>query len=354
MGIREVENIMTSILVSLSSIMSFVITWALGKKLIPYLHKLKYGQTILEIGPSWHNKKQGTPTMGGIMFIIGITVSSFITLIIYYLMVAPSNIRLQETPAMILKICSGLFMSLAYGLIGFLDDYIKVVKKRNLGLTAVQKLVLQFLIVAAYLFSLYFIKCAYGGISATTTIIPFFGRIDLGIFYWPLAAVLIVGMVNSVNLTDGIDGLSSSVTFFVGTFFLIIAGFLSMMGLSIVIGALMGGCLGFLIFNIHPAKVFMGDTGSLFLGGIICAIAFSMDLPILLPIIGIIYIAEMFSVILQVVYFKITNGKRLFKMSPLHHHCEMCGWSEVKICVVFSFITAIFGAISILIVVFGV
>ena len=168
-----------------------------------------------------------------------------------------------------------------------------------------------------------------------------------------MAALLIVGMVNAVNLTDGIDGLCTSITFFVAIFFMLIAGFLSMMNLSIVTGALIGGCFGFLIFNMHPARVFMGDTGSLFLGGLICAIAFTMDMPILLPIIGIMYVLEMFSVILQVTYFKVTKGKRLFKMSPLHHHFEICGWSETKLCLVFDVITVFFGILATVLVVCG-
>lgn len=344
---------MTSVWVLITTIISFLITWFIGKKIIPYLHNLKYGQTILEIGPSWHKNKQGTPTIGGIMFIIGIYASLIICMPLYYLFVVKGNMRLQEPPFMMLKIIAGLLMALAYGAVGFLDDYIKVVKKRNMGLTAVQKLILQFLIVGSYLLSLYFAETVYEGTNATCTLIPFIGRIDLGIFYWPLAALLIVGMVNAVNLTDGIDGLSASVTFFVAIFFMLISGLLSMINLSMATGALIGGCFGFLIFNIHPAKVFMGDTGSLFLGGFICAIAFTLDMPILLPIIGIIYVVEMFSVILQVGYFKLTNGKRLFKMSPLHHHFEMSGWSEIKLCIVFSVVTIIFGILAAISVVYG-
>ena len=264
-----------------------------------------------------------------------------------------NNVRLQEPPLMMLKIISGILMALAYGAIGFLDDYVKVVKKRNLGLTAMQKLIMQFLVAGIYLLLLYFAESMQKGNSVTSTIVPFFGRINLGIFYWPIAAVLIVGMVNAVNLTDGIDGLCTSITFFVSIFFMLIASFFCMINLSIVAGALLGGCFGFLMFNIHPAQVFMGDTGSLFLGGLICAIAFTINMPILLPIIGAMYVVEMFSVILQVIYFKATKGKRLFKMSPLHHHFEMCGWSEIKICIVFDMVTIIFGVIAIASIIFG-
>ena len=344
---------MASVWVLVATLTSFLITYFSGKKVIPYLHKLKYGQTILEIGPSWHKNKQGTPTMGGVIFVVGIFLSLILTLPLYYFFTVQNNLRLQEPPLMTLKIISGLLMALAYGVIGFLDDYVKVVKKRNLGLTARQKLIMQFLVVGSYLFSLYFSEIFQGGHSATSTLIPFFGRVDFGIFYWPMAALLIVGMVNAVNLTDGIDGLCTSITFFVAIFFMLIAGFFSMMNLSIVAGALLGGCFGFLMYNIHPAKVFMGDTGSLFLGGLICAIAFTLDMPILLPIIGVVYVAEMFSVMLQVAYFKATKGKRIFKMSPLHHHFEMCGWSEMKLCVVFDIVTIIFGILATIMVAFG-
>lgn len=343
---------MTNVWFIVVAISSFLITYFFGKKFIPYLHKLKYGQTILEIGPSWHKNKQGTPTMGGIIFILGIYLSIVIVMPLYYFFVAKGNLYLQEPPLTTLKIISGLLMALAYGGIGFLDDYVKVVKKQNLGLTAGQKLIMQFLVVGSYLLSLYWAEFFQEGSNATSTLIPFFGRVDLGVFYWPMAALLIVGMVNAVNLTDGIDGLCTSVTFFVAIFFMLIAGFLSMYNLSLVTGALMGGCLGFLIFNIHPAKVFMGDTGSLFLGGLICAIAFAMDFPIILPIIGVVYVLEMFSVILQVAYFKLTKGKRLFKMSPLHHHFEMSGWGEIKLCAVFDAVTIIFGVLALSLVAF--
>ena len=335
--------------VLISAAISFLVTWAFGRKLIPYLHKLKYGQTILKIGPSWHKDKQGTPTMGGIMFIVGILVSVILCLPLSYFFAG----KIQETNFMMIKIISGIMMALGYGLVGFLDDYIKVVKKQNLGLTAIQKLVLQFLIAFGYLFSIYFANRIYGLSNMTSTIIPFYGMTNIGAIYWPIAAILIVGMVNAVNLTDGIDGLNTSVTFFVAIFFMIIAGFLNMLGVSVVSAALIGGCFGFLLWNMHPAKVFMGDTGSLFLGGMVCMLAFTMDLPILLPVIGIIYITEMFSVMLQVLYFKISHGKRLFKMSPIHHHFEMNGWSEFKICLVFSFVTIIFGIISVLLVLLG-
>lgn len=328
---------------------AFVISAVLGRYLIPYLHKLHFGQTILEIGPKWHEKKQGTPTMGGIMFIVGICVSALISFTLYILF--GNNffeLYLPDMSRQSVFIFTGIGMALCYGAVGFIDDYIKVVKKRNLGLTSIQKLVLQFAIAILYLVVLALF--GYG----STTIIPFVGYVDLGIFYYIISAILIVGIVNAVNLNDGIDGLCGSITFFAALFFMLIASLLSYLGVTVMSAAVAGGCLGFLVWNFHPAKVFMGDTGSLFLGGILCAIAFSLNMPILLIPIGIVYLCEMFSVMLQVTYFKLTHGKRLFKMSPIHHHFEMCGWSEVKIVVVFSIVTAIFGAIAFACVFFGV
>lgn len=339
----------------LSIIISCVVTYFSGRKLIPYLHKLKFGQTILNIGPSWHKNKQGTPTMGGIMFIFGIFVASIISLPLYYNETKGILMDFIETPTMTLKLIAGLIMALGFGGIGFLDDYIKVVKKQNLGLKARQKLLLQFIVAIGYLFLIYISETSYDSSFIGGTVIPFFGRVNIpGILYWPGSAVLIVGMVNAVNLTDGIDGLDTSLTFFYGFFSLIISGIMFYPGLSIISAALMGGCLGFLFWNRHPAKVFMGDTGSLFLGGMICAIAFTLDMPILIITIGFVYILEMFSVMLQVIYFKLTHGKRLFKMSPIHHHFEMCSWSETKICITFCLALIFCGMISVLAVLWGI
>ncbi len=345
---------MNGFLTLVVSLISFSLTALLGKWLIPFLHNIKYGQTILEIGPSWHKNKQGTPTMGGIMFIVGILTSLIFSIPIYNFMVGVgSTIRISETPLMVTKVISGIIMSLGFGLIGFLDDYIKVVKKRNLGLTERQKMILQFTVAIAYLLSIYAVQTYYGSENSTSTMIPFLGMVNLRYFYIPLASIVIVGAVNAVNLTDGIDGLNASVTFFVSIFFMIISSFLGMFGISIVSAAAAGGCMGFLLWNFNPAKVFMGDTGSLFLGGMVCAIAFGINMPILLVPLGIIYICEITSVVLQVTYFKLTHGKRLFKMSPLHHHFEMCGWNETKICSVFSLITVIGGVIALLITILG-
>lgn len=332
-----------------AAILGFLISAIAGRKLIPYLRKLNFGQTILEIGPKWHKKKQGTPIMGGIMFIIAIVSVTIVSTIIYAI-TGESFIDtfFADIPRECIVIFAGLGLALSNGLIGFIDDYTKVVKKRNLGLTAIQKLVLQFLVAGLYLAIL-----GFAG-EGTTTIIPIIGEVDLGFFYYIIAAVVIVGMVNAVNLTDGVDGLDGSITFFVCIAYMLIASMLNCLGITAMSAASAGACLGFLVWNFHPAKVFMGDTGSLFLGGLVCALAFAIDMPILLLPLGIVYLAEMFSVVLQVGYFKLTHGKRLFKMSPIHHHFEMSGWSEVKIVAVFSAVTAVFGTISFLLVMFGV
>ncbi len=329
----------------IAAVLSFAIAGLMGIRLVPFLRKLHFGQTIREEGPKWHKGKQGTPTMGGFMFIAASIAATVICVLLYHHMGERDGIPAEST-LQSAKIYGGLFMAAAFGAIGFLDDYVKVAKKRNLGLTPVQKLALQFLAAIAYLVTMYF----FG--ETTSTYIPFIGSVDIGIMYYPIAAVLIVGIVNAVNLTDGIDGLNGSVTMFAAIFMMLISSFTARMGLSIMSAALAGGCLGFLLWNFHPAKTFMGDTGSLFLGGYVCAVLFGLDREILLIPIGFVYIAEMFSVILQVTYFKLTKGKRLFKMSPIHHHFEMCGWSEVKIVVVFSLIEALCGAAALAMVIF--
>lgn len=324
------------------AVLTFAVTALLGRWLIPELHKLKFGQTIREVGPKWHKNKQGTPTMGGIMFILGIALAMIACLPVFY------ALGVEETFLMKVRVFAGLGMAVAFGAIGFMDDYIGIVKKRNLGLTEKQKLVLQFAVAIAYFASL--------GLSgdSTATLIPFVGQVDLGFFYYILAAILLVGLVNAVNFTDGIDGLNSTVSFFAFLGMALCAGALSMTGLSALGVAAAAGCLGFLVWNWHPAKVFMGDTGSLFLGGVVGALAFGMDLPILLLPVGLVYWAEILSVVLQVSYFKATHGKRLFKMSPIHHHFEMCGWSEMKICGVFGLVSLLGSAVAFLCVLFGV
>lgn len=329
---------MDNIALILTTLLSFGITALLGIVLIPFLHRLKFGQTILDIGPSWHKKKQGTPTMGGIMFIIGVTIA----VVAGYIALAVAEPEFLADRRSNLRFFAGIVMALAFAAIGFLDDYIKVVKKRNLGLTARQKYLMQLVVGVFYLTMLYL-----SGDVTTEVTIPFYGQIDLGLFYYVLAMIIITGFVNAVNLTDGIDGLASSVTFVYALTFLVIAGILQFTHTSIIAGALAGGCLGFLVWNFYPAKVFMGDTGSLFLGGLVVALAFDIGMPLLLIFAGVIYWCEAFSVILQVISFK-TTGKRIFKMSPIHHHFEMSGWSEIKIVTVFSLVTLAGGLFSVL------
>lgn len=333
---------MSSLYTSISAIIAFAITALLGIPMIPFLRRLKFGQTIREEGPAWHSKKQGTPTMGGLMFIIGTVVAVMVCVPIYVVAAGTGEQMLS-----IVRVLSGLLMAVAMGLVGFMDDFISIRKHRNLGLTEKQKLVLQFAIVIAYLAS---VRIAGG---SSEMLIPFIGVVDWGIAYYILAALLIVGMVNAVNFTDGIDGLNGTVTFVVSVSFLVTAFVMNYMGIAILAAASAAACIGFLIWNFNPAKVFMGDTGSLFLGGIVCALGFGLNIPILIPLYGIIYIAEIGSVVLQVTYFKATKGKRLFKMSPIHHHFELCGWSEVKICAVFGLVSAIFCALGVVLVVFG-
>lgn len=324
-----------------AGILSFLIALILGKWLIPWLHKLKFGQTILEDGPTWHQKKQGTPTMGGILFIVGFVISVLAAVVaVYVCQMSGSSAadlplpNLLSTPYELVRFWGGIGLALGCGLIGFLDDYVKVVKKRNLGLTAVQKLLCQLLLSTAYAVLLYI----YG---KGTFQIPFIGEVNWGIWYIPFTVFVIVAMSNATNLTDGVDGLCGLTGFIAALTLLLLSGLSGHLSQGIPAVALAGGLAGFLMWNFHPAKVFMGDTGSLFIGGALTALAFGIEQPFLLVPIGILYIAENLSVILQVSYFKLTHGKRLFKMSPLHHHFEMCGWSETRIVTVFALVTFI-------------
>jgi len=312
-------------------ILSFAVTVLLGWKVIlPALRRLKAGQAIREEGPKWHATKAGTPTMGGLMFIAGLGVS----------------ILVMGWKGMLAGDLSHIYVFLfaaVFGVIGFLDDYEKVKHHQNLGLTALQKFALQ--LAAAILF---LILMRYEGRLSPNLYVPFFNfSIALS---WPLymvfAAFVIVGCVNAVNITDGLDGLSTSVTIPVALFFVSAATWWSYRQLGIFAAALLGGLLGFLLFNAHPAKVFMGDTGSLFLGGAVAGMAFAFDMPLVLALVGIIYIVETLSDIIQVTYFKLSHGKRIFKMAPIHHHFEMCGWSETKIVTVFTAISTLFCALA--------
>ena len=306
----------------------FLVTWLILRKLIPVLKSRKIGQKIYEIGPRWHKGKEGTPIMGGLGFIIATLIG----------IVAISGVYLYFGRAKeLLGVWLTLALALLNGLIGFFDDYTKLIKKQNQGFLAWQKLVLQLLVAAAYLWAM-----SACGFIDTALEIPYFGiELELGIFYYFFAILFIAGMVNSVNLTDGIDGLCSSVSAVVGAFFAVVAFVILRPELAIFPATVIGGTVGFLMYNFYPAKIFMGDTGSLYLGGAVVGMAFLIEEPLIIMIAGIIYLIEVASVILQVGYFKITHGKRIFKMAPIHHHFEKCGWSEVKIVGVFTLITAI-------------
>jgi phospho-N-acetylmuramoyl-pentapeptide-transferase len=323
-------DIKTMTILAASAFAAFLIAAIAGRKIIPILHRLKFGQMIRDIGPAWHKNKQGTPTMGGVIF-IGSTVITFAATVAVCELLLQIKI-FNATNLTLTRLFSGLLMALCCGALGFADDYIKVVKKRNLGLTARQKLFGQLMVALGYSLSLYMAE-------GTSVSIPYFGQVDMGLWFIPFTMFVVVSMSNAVNITDGIDGLCGTVSFIVALFFVAISGIAAYFGQSLLAAATAGALAGFLVWNLHPAKVFMGDTGSLFLGGIITAFAFGINQPFLLIFVGIIYIIEILSVVLQVLYFKATGGKRLFKMSPLHHHFEMSGWDETKIVVVFSFIT---------------
>ena len=306
----------------------FFVTWLILRKLIPVLKSRKIGQKIYEIGPRWHKGKEGTPIMGGLGFIIA-TIIGIAVISGVYLYFG----REKE----LLGVWLTLALALLNGLIGFFDDYTKLIKKQNQGFLAWQKLLLQLLVAAAYLWAM-----SACGFIDTALEIPYFDiELELGIFYYFFAILFIAGMVNSVNLTDGIDGLCSSVSAVVGAFFAVVAFVMLRPELAIFPATVIGGTVGFLMYNFYPAKIFMGDTGSLYLGGAVVGMAFLIEEPLIIMIAGIIYLIEVASVILQVGYFKITHGKRIFKMAPIHHHFEKCGWSEVKIVGVFALITAI-------------
>lgn len=310
--------------VILACVICFAITALAGKLLIPELVKLKAGQSIKEIGPTWHMTKQGTPTMGGLMFIIGIGVT---VVALGWRGMAQGDFT---------HIYVYLF-ALVFGVIGYIDDYQKVKHHHNTGLTAIQKFLLQLAAAVAFLCLL-----RYEGHLSPNLYIPFFNTYVVlnWVVYMVLAAFIIVGTVNAVNITDGLDGLSSSVTVPVAIFFAVMGiVWKQFPQLGIFGGAMVGGLFGFLLYNHYPAKVFMGDTGSLFLGGAVAALAFAYDMPLVLIPVGIVYICETLSDILQVGYFKLTHGKRIFRMAPLHHHLELGGWSEVKLFCVFSGVT---------------
>ncbi|MDR0532097.1 MAG: phospho-N-acetylmuramoyl-pentapeptide-transferase [Oscillospiraceae bacterium] len=325
------------------------ITALLGYALIPWLHKLKFGQIILDIGPSWHKHKQGTPTMGGLMFIPGVLLSCGAVFLTDWLLggklLRPDAFFAQGFAT---KLGTGLLMAALFGLMGFLDDYIKVVKKRNKGLSISQKTIMQLLISLGYLSSLWLSME-----KAPYTFIPFVGQVQLRWFFWIFAFVVVYASTNAVNFTDGVDGLCSGVTLVAGVGFAVFAVMRGMFGAGVVAAAMAGGCAGFLIWNHNPAKVIMGDTGALFLGGLVVAISFTLDCPVILLLMGLIYVIEGLSDVIQIGYFKLTHGKRIFKMAPIHHHFEMSGWNEKKIGLVFSLVQLLGVAAAIALLYFG-
>lgn len=314
----------TTILMSV--IISFAISVLLGPVVIPFLRRLKVGQTVRNEGPKEHLKKNGTPTMGGILILVSVVLTS----ILY----------VKDYP----RIIPILFVTMGFGLIGFLDDYIKVVLKRSMGLRAWQKMALQILVTGV--FAYYIVH--YTDVSLAMKI-PFVQGtyLDFGVLNIPILFFIVIGTVNGANFTDGLDGLASSVTVLIATFFTVVAIGLHS-GIEPVTCAVVGALLGFLLFNVYPASVFMGDTGSLALGGFVAATAYMLQMPVFLAIVAFIYVIEVLSVVIQVSYFKISGGKRIFKMAPIHHHFELCGWSETRVVAVFSIITALLCLIALM------
>lgn len=313
-------------------VLSFAVTALVGRFLVPALRRMKAGQSIKTDGPTWHMSKQGTPTMGGIMFIVGITAA--------VLVLGWREFIQGDYSALFV-----LAFALVFGAIGFVDDYAKLKKHENTGLTAPQKFLLQLAAAIAFTALL-----RYTGHLTPNLYIPFFNTelVLPWVVYMIFAAFVMVGCVNAVNITDGIDGLAAGVTVPVALFYTVVCALWGKTALGTFSGALLGALIGFLIYNFHPAKVFMGDTGSLFLGGAVCGLAFALDMPLILILVGIIYLVETASDIIQVAYFKLTHGKRIFRMAPLHHHLELSGWSEKKLVFVFSGITLAFCALALL------
>lgn len=308
---------MTSVI--LPVLISFGVSAVLGPVVIPFLRRMKAGQTIRDEGPQSHLKKNGTPTMGGILFLAGV--------------VAACLFFMKDYPGII----PVLFLTLGFGMVGFLDDYIKVVLKRSMGLTAGQKMLGQLAVTGV--FAYYITRYMEMPLAMKVPFMP--GKmLDFGIWNIPILFFVVIGTVNGTNFTDGLDGLAGSVTVLVAVFFSVVAiGTKS--GIEPITCAVAGGLLGFLLFNVHPASVFMGDTGSLALGGFVAGAAYLLQMPLFIPIVGFIYMAEVLSVIVQVTYFKISGGRRILKMAPIHHHFELCGWSETRVVAVFSIITAL-------------
>lgn len=318
----------------ITALTAFAVSAVTGKFLIPLLKKIHFGQTIYEDGPKWHKNKQGTPIMGGFMFILGSLAAAAIGYTVFRFRSA--DVTIPDNTGFY-KLIAGIIFALLNMLIGFSDDYIKAVKKQNLGLKAWQKMIMQFTFSSVFLVVLYMLG------DTSTTLDLYWFSLDIGIFYYPFILLVIVFITNAVNLTDGIDGLCGSVTVISMLSFAMLCTAMSLWEYSIFAIAVAGGCLGFLVWNLHPAKVFMGDTGSMFLGGAVVAIGIVTRQHLLFALIAIIYICEALSVVIQVAYFKLTKGKRIFKMTPIHHHFELCEWGEYKIVIVFSVVSLIAG-----------
>ena len=317
---------MTASFIIIPILISFGLSVILGPLIIPFLKKLKVGQTVRDDGPSTHLKKSGTPTMGGILIMVSVVITSML--------------YVTDYP----RIRPVLFLTLGFGMIGLIDDYIKVILRRSMGLRAWQKMLLQILVTSGFAYYLF-----HNAEVSLSMRIPFVKGyyVDFGWLTLPLLFVVVLGTVNGTNFTDGLDGLASSVTIMVATFFTVVAvGTES--GIEPITCAVVGALMGFLLFNVFPARVFMGDTGSLALGGFVAGTAYMLQMPLFIIIVGLIYLVEVASVIIQVTYFKKTGGKRIFKMAPIHHHFELCGWSETRIVAVFSVITAILCMIALL------
>lgn len=330
----------------------FSVTALLGFLIIPWLLKLKFGQVILDIGPIWHKHKQGTPTMGGIMFILGTLAAIIVGMITAQMMGSDIYMGSSAVPLVVAemktKLWSGILMALSFALVGFADDYIKVIQKRNMGLNFKQKTIMQLVIALAFLSSLFM------GMGGTPHMfVPFIGNVNMGVFHWLFGICVLYGTINAVNFTDGIDGLCSSVTITAAVTLGIIAAMRGLFGVSLVAAALAGACGGFLVWNRKPAKVFMGDTGSMFLGGMVVALAYALGCPVILLPVGLIYVIEALSDVIQILYFKATKGKRFFKMAPIHHHFEKSGWGENKIVAVFTAANLVGCLVGVLLMYFG-
>ncbi len=323
-------------LFALTAVVALVATALSGYFFVPFLRRIKYGQTINDIGPTWHSGKQGTPTIGGLMFVVGIVVA---VLSAYFtVQFGADSLFVELSMPNIIDVAIAMAATVAFGAIGFIDDYIKVALKRNLGLMARFKILLQFVVTGLFLYALY-----VNGSLSTALFMPFVGYVELSYFFYIFAFLLIIGIVNAVNLTDGLDGLATSVTVLVMLGYVALAIVVQQFATGIVASAVAGALVGFLLWNFYPAKVFMGDTGSMFLGGAVATLAFCIGRPEVLFLLGIVYMLEAASVIIQVTWFKITKriygeGRRVFKMSPIHHHFEMVGLSEIRIVILFCFL----------------